>query len=196
MKKILIATSNAHKVSEVKDILASLNMEVDLVTPKELANGEKIGEPVEDGSTFKENSYKKAKFYYDLFKMPTLADDSGICIDFYDGKPGIYSARWLSELSYKEKNEKICTEMKDSSNRGAKFVCGITYIDEDGARYYEGVLKGKIADWPMGEEGFGYDPIFIGEGQDKSTALLGEEYKKYNSHRALALRKMVEDFEK
>ncbi len=196
MKKILIATSNAHKVSEVKDILASLNMEVDLVTPKELANGEKIGEPVEDGSTFKENSYKKAKFYYDLFKMPTLADDSGICIDFYDGKPGIYSARWLSELSYKEKNEKICTEMKGSSNRGAKFVCGITYIDEDGSRYYEGVLKGKIADWPMGEEGFGYDPIFIGEGQDKSTALLGEEYKKYNSHRALALRKMVEDFEK
>ena len=74
MKKILIATSNAHKVSEVKDILASLNYEVDLITPKHLANGKDIGEPVEDGSTFKENSYKKAKFYYDLFKMPTIAE--------------------------------------------------------------------------------------------------------------------------
>ena len=196
MKKILIATSNAHKVSEVKDILASLNYEVDLITPKHLANGKDIGEPVEDGSTFKENSYKKAKFYYDLFKMPTIADDSGICIDFYDGKPGIYSARWLSELSYKDKNNKICDEMKDSTNRGAQFVCGITYIDDNGVSYYEGVINGQIAKMPMGEEGFGYDPIFVQEGQTLSTAQLGEEYKKYNSHRALALRKMVEDFEK
>lgn len=196
MKKILIATSNAHKVSEVKDILASLNFDVDLVTPKQMAEGKDLGEPIEDGNTFKENSYKKAKFYYDLFKMPTIADDSGICIDFYDGKPGIHSARWLSELSYKDKNEKICNEMKGSDNRGAQFVCGITYIDEDGVRYYEGVIKGKIADAPMGLEGFGYDPIFVQDGQTKSTALLGEEYKKYNSHRALALRKMVEDFEK
>lgn len=196
MKKILIATSNAHKVSEVKDILASLNYEVDLITPKQLANGKDIGEPVEDGSTFKENSYKKAKFYYDLFKMPTIADDSGICIDFYDDKPGIYSARWLSELSYKDKNNKICEEMKDSTNRGAKFVCGITYIDDNGVYYYEGVINGQIAKMPMGEEGFGYDPIFVQEGQTLSTAQLGEEYKKYNSHRALALRKMVEDFEK
>ncbi len=196
MKKILIATSNAHKVSEVKDILASLNYEVDLITPKQLANGKDIGEPVEDGSTFKENSYKKAKFYYDLFKMPTIADDSGICIDFYDGKPGIYSARWLSKLSYKDKNNKICDEMKDSTNRGAQFVCGITYIDDNGVSYYEGVINGQIAKMPMGEEGFGYDPIFVQEGQTLSTAQLGEEYKKYNSHRALALRKMVEDFEK
>ena len=196
MKKILIATSNKHKVSEVKDILDSLNFKCELVTPDILAKGRDIGEPIEDGNSFKENSYKKAKFYYDLFKMPTIADDSGICIDFYDGKPGIYSARWLSDLSYIEKNNKICKEMKDSTNRGAKFVCNITYIDENGVRYYEGILNGSISDMPRGVDGFGYDPIFIVDGQTKTTAELGEEFKKYNSHRALALRKMVLDFEK
>ena len=196
MKKILIATSNAHKAREVKDILNSLNFECELVTPKMLANGKDIGEPVEDGNSFKENSFKKAKFYYDLFKMPTIADDSGLCIDFYNGGPGIYSARWLSELSYNEKNNKICTEMKGSNNRGAKFVCGITYIDESCEKYFEGVINGTIASLPMGNEGFGYDPIFVPNGENVSTAMLGEEYKKYNSHRALALRKMVEDFEK
>ncbi len=195
MKKILIATSNAHKVKEVKDIFDSLNFEVELITPKDL-DPINLNEPVEDGNSFKENSYIKAKYYYDLYHMPTIADDSGICIDFYDGKPGIYSARWLKELSYKEKNIKITEELKNSTNRGAQFVCGITYIDDSQSLYFEGVLKGSIADVPCGTEGFGYDPIFIIDGQSKTTAELGEEFKKYNSHRALALRKLVEYFEK
>ena len=195
MKKILIATSNAHKVKEVKDIFDSLNFDVELITPKDLDPNNK-NEPVEDGDSFKENSYIKAKFYYDLYHIPTIADDSGICIDFYDGKPGIYSARWLKELSYKEKNEKITNDLKDSDNRGAQFVCGITYIDDDQTLYFEGVLKGSIANKPQGLEGFGYDPIFIIDGQSKTTAELGEDFKKYNSHRALALRKLVEYFEK
>ncbi len=195
MKKILIATSNAHKVKEVKDIFDSLNFEVELITPKDL-DPINLNEPVEDGNSFKENSYIKAKYYYDLYHMPTIADDSGICIDFYDGKPGIYSARWLKELSYKEKNIKITEELKNSTNRGAQFVCGITYIDDSQSLYFEGVLKGSIADTPCGTEGFGYDPIFIIDGQSKTTAELGEEFKKYNSHRALALRKLVEYFEK
>ncbi len=195
MKKILIATSNTHKVKEVKDIFDSLNFDVELITPKDLDPYNK-NEPVEDGDSFKENSYIKAKFYYDLYHIPTIADDSGICIDFYDGKPGIYSARWLKELSYKEKNEKITNDLKDSDNRGAQFVCGITYIDDDQTLYFEGILKGNIANKPQGLEGFGYDPIFIIDGQSKTTAELGEDFKKYNSHRALALRKLVEYFEK
>lgn len=195
MKKILIATSNAHKVKEVKDIFDSLNFEVELITPKDLEYIN-LNEPVEDGNSFKENSYIKAKYYYDLYHMPTIADDSGICIDFYDGKPGIYSARWLKELSYKEKNIKITDELKNSTNRGAQFVCGITYIDDSQSLYFEGVLKGSIADMPHGVKGFGYDPIFIIDGQSKTVAELGEEFKKYNSHRALALRKLVEYFEK
>ena len=195
MKKILIATSNAHKVKEVKDIFDSLNFSVQLLTPKDL-DPNNSNEPIEDGNSFKDNSYIKAKFYYDLYHMPTIADDSGICIDFYDGKPGIYSARWLKELSYKEKNIKITSELEGSNNRGAQFVCGITYIDDNQTLYFEGVLNGSIAFKPQGEEGFGYDPIFIIDGQSKTTAELGEEFKKYNSHRALALRKLVEYFEK
>ncbi len=108
----------------------------------------------------------------------------------------LYSARWLSNLSYKEKNEKITSELKGSNNRGGQFVCGITYIDNDETLYFEGVLNGSIADTPQGIEGFGYDPIFIIDGQTKTTAQLGEDFKKYNSHRALALRKLVEYFEK
>ena len=195
MKKILIATSNAHKVKEVKDIFDSLNFSVQLLTPKDL-DPNNSNEPIEDGNSFKDNSYIKAKFYYDLYHMPTIADDSGICIDFYDGKPGIYSARWLKELSYKEKNIKITSELEGSNNRGAQFVCGITYIDDNQTLYFEGVLNGSIAFKPQGEEGFGYDPIFIIDGQSKTTAELGEEFKKYNSHRALALRKLVAYFEK
>lgn len=194
MKKILMATGNLHKIVEVKDILNSLDIDVEIVSPKQLDPNCK--EPIEDGTSFKENSYIKAKYYYDLFKLPTIADDSGICIDFYDGKPGIYSARWMADLSYEERNKKITDEMKDSNKRNASFVCGITYIENDDVHYYEGVLEGKIADTPSGTKGFGYDPIFVMNGQNKTMADLGEEFKKYNSHRALALRKMVANLEK
>ncbi len=190
-----MATGNLHKISEVKDILNSLNVEVEIVSPKQLDPS--CDEPVEDGKTFKDNSYIKAKYYHDLFNLPTIADDSGICIDYYDGAPGIYSARWMPELSYEEKNKKITNDLKGSDNRGAQFVCGITYIDEFGnVSYHEGVLEGKIADAPSGTKGFGYDPVFVMNGQELTMADLGEEFKKYNSHRALALRKLVESLEK
>ena len=190
-----MATGNLHKISEVKDILNSLNVEVEIVSPKQLDPS--CDEPVEDGKTFKDNSYIKAKYYHDLFNLPTIADDSGICIDFYDGAPGIYSARWMPELSYEEKNKKITDDLKGSDNRGAQFVCGINYIDEFGnVSYHEGVLEGKIADVPSGTKGFGYDPVFVMNGQELTMADLGEEFKKYNSHRALALRKLVESLEK
>lgn len=195
MKKILMATGNLHKISEVKDILNSLNVEVEIVSPKQLDPS--CDEPVEDGKTFKDNSYIKAKYYHDLFNLPTIADDSGICIDYYDGAPGIYSARWMPEMSYEEKNKKITSDLKGSDNRGAQFVCGITYIDEFGnVSYHEGILEGKIADVPSGTKGFGYDPVFVMNGQELTMADLGEEFKKYNSHRALALRKLVESLEK
>ena len=194
MKKILMATGNQHKFNEVKDILTSLNFNYEIISLGQLDM--LIEEPLENGTSFKENSYIKAKYYHDLSKLPTIADDSGICIDFYNGKPGIYSARWMNGLAYEKRNKKIIEEMKDSDNRKARFICGITFIDDDKTFYYEGVLNGKIADAPYGNKGFGYDPIFVVDGQNKTLAQLGEEYKKYHSHRALALRRMVQDFEK
>lgn len=193
MKKILIATGNAHKIQEFKDILKYLNVEVELISPKDLGSYE---EPIENGKTYEENSYIKAKFFYDKFHLPTIADDSGVEIDFYDGKPGIYSARFLGDMSYRDRNIYITNEMKGSENRGASFHCVITYIENDIVNYYKGTLYGKIANEPKGDEGFGYDPIFICNGFNSTNAQLGQDFKNHHSHRALALRKWAKDFEK
>lgn len=192
MEKILIATGNPHKVSEFKEILEVLDINVELVSPKDLGE---YSEPVENGNSYAENSYIKAKYYYDLYHLPTLADDSGIEIDFYDGKPGIYSARFLSDLSYKDRNAHIINEMKDSDNRGAKFKCYVTYIKDDKVSNYEGIVEGSIAFDAKGDEGFGYDPIFIPKGESKSNAQLGQDYKNRYCHRAIALQKWAKDYE-
>lgn len=193
MKKIFIATGNQHKVEEFSDIFKTMNLDVKLVSPKDFND---TSEPVEDGNTYEENSYIKAKFYYDKYHLPTIADDSGVEIDFFDGKPGIYSARFLDGKPYREKNEYITSQMKGSTNRGASFHCAVTYIENDVVKTYKGIVYGTIAEKPMGVEGFGYDPIFITNGYDKTNALMGQEFKNEHSHRAIALRKWAEDFEK
>lgn len=193
MKKIFIATGNQHKVEEFSDIFKTMNLDVELVSPKDFND---TSEPVEDGNTYEENSYIKAKFYYDKYHLPTIADDSGVEIDFFDGKPGIYSARFLDGKPYREKNEYITSQMKGSTNRGASFHCAVTYIENDVVKTYKGIVYGTIAEKPMGVEGFGYDPIFITNGYDKTNALMGQEFKNEHSHRAIALRKWAEDLEK
>lgn len=192
MKKILVATGNPHKVIEFKEITDDLGLDIEYVCPKDFNDD---SEPDENGNSYKENSYIKAKYYYDKYHLPTIADDSGIEIDFYDGKPGIYSSRWMHELSYKDKNSKILEEMKDSNNRGASFHCAITYIENDNVKQYEGIVHGHIANKIQGDKGFGYDPIFISDGQELSNGQLGDDFKKKYSHRALALRKWAEDYE-
>lgn len=188
----MVATGNDHKIEEFKAILNNLGVNVELISPKDFNDD---SEPVEDGNSYQENSYIKAKYYYDKYHYPTIADDSGVEIDFYDGKPGIYSARFLSDMNYKERNEYITNEMKDSNNRNASFHCVITYIEDDIVKNYEGILYGKIAQKPKGNEGFGYDPIFIADGFNDTNASLGQEFKNNHSHRAIALRKWALDNE-
>ncbi|MDO4500155.1 MAG: RdgB/HAM1 family non-canonical purine NTP pyrophosphatase [Erysipelotrichaceae bacterium] len=192
MEKLFIATGNAHKITEFKEIFKTLGLEFDVVCPKDFNDD---SEPNENGNSYAENSYIKAKYYYDKYKIPTIADDSGIEIDFYDGKPGIYSARFLPELNYKDKNNHILNEMRGSDNRGASFHCLATYIKDDVAKSYEGILYGHIADIQDGSKGFGYDPIFVAEGQTETNAVLGEEFKNKYSHRAIALGKWAKDLE-
>lgn len=192
MKTILIATGNSHKIQEFKEIFEVLNVKANLVSPKDLGE---YSEPIEDGKTYTENSIIKAKYYYDMYHLPTLADDSGIEIDFYDGKPGIYSARFLSDLSYVDKNNHIVNEMKNSDNRGARFKCYVTYIENDIIKTYEGTVEGTIAYKPEGEAGFGYDPIFIPKGETKTNAELGQDYKNRFCHRAIALKKWAKEYE-
>ena len=192
MKKLFIASSNAHKLEEIRDILNRNGIsDIEIVCPKDLDIKE---EPVEDGSTFEENAYIKASFYHDIVGYPTIADDSGICIDFFDGKPGIHSARFMPELDYPERNARIVEMMKDTDNRGARFVDVLCFIDKDNKiNYYKGVNEGEIARKPAGVKGFGYDPIFLIPEYGMTEAELGEDYKNEYSHRAKALKGWIVD---
>ena len=191
MKKLLVASSNKHKLSEIEDILKINGCDIQIVSPEELGCKE---EPDENGSTFEENAFIKADFYYQRYHLPTLADDSGICIDFFDGKPGIHSARFLPEMNYQQKCQYIIDQLKDSDNRGAQFVDCMCFIEVNGnVNYYKGINRGYIAKKIAGDKGFGYDPIFVIPEYNKTEAELGEEYKNRYSHRAIALKKWIID---
>lgn len=191
MNRLFIASNNSDKIKEIREILSMNGIEMELLCPREMNCHE---EPVEDGETFEENAYIKARFYYDLFHIPTIADDSGICIDYFGGKPGIHSARFLPEMNYPEKCRYIVEVMKDVKDRGARFVDCLCFIDKDGnTHYYRGENEGRIAEEPAGDRGFGYDPIFLIPEFGKTEAELGETYKNVYSHRAKALKKWIVD---
>lgn len=185
--KLIAATNNAHKVVEFKRILEPLGFTV--LSQKEA--GIHV-EAEETGTTFEENAYLKAKAVYDASGLPTVADDSGIVVDALDGAPGVYSARYGGPgLNDVGRYEKLLHEMEGvpDAKRTARFVCAISLVlSPDKAFSFTGVCEGKIGHGPRGENGFGYDPIFmVGE---KSTAELSPEEKDKISHRGQALRKM------
>ena len=157
------------------------------------------GDVEETGETFEENAIIKAETIYNALKMPTVADDSGLMVDYLDGKPGVYSARYSGENATDEKNNaKLLEEMKDihDTHRNAKFVCVICCILEDGREIIaHGECVGKIAYNLIGEGGFGYDPLFVVSG-GKSFAQLTAEEKDKISHRGNALRILKEQLKK
>ena len=185
--KLIAATNNAHKVVEFKRILEPLGFTV--LSQKEA--GIHV-EAEETGTTFEENAYLKAKAVYDASGLPTVADDSGIAVDALNGAPGVYSARYGGpSLKDVDRYEKLLHEMDGvpDEKRTARFVCAISLIlSSDQVFGFTGVCEGKIGYGPRGENGFGYDPIFMVG--DKSTAELLPEDKDKISHRGQALRKM------
>lgn len=190
MKKLLIATNNQNKMHEFKLIFKELNFDVELISPNDLNDST---EPVENGQSYQENAIIKAKFYFDRYHIPTIADDSGMNVKFLNDFPGIYSARFMSTHSYNEKNDAIIRIMEDAPNRDASFVCVIAYINENGEiKTFEGINDGKIAYKQSGDEGFGFDPLFVIPEFNKTEAELGFAYKNKYSHRALACRKLVD----
>lgn len=193
MKKILIATKNNHKVREFKEILEPMGYEVlSLLDIKEDV------EIDETGTTFEENALIKAKTIHEKYKCEVISDDSGICIDYFDGKPGVFSSRWLGEdTSYDVKNAYILKEVGDSTNRGAKYVCAIAHVLENGeANVYTGICAGEIAYKAEGEKGFGYDPIFYYPAYNTTLANVSEEAKNAISHRGNAIVKLLEGMKK
>ncbi len=186
MNKIVMATNNANKLREVREILSPLGIEV--VSQKEA--GVEC-EPEESGSTFRENSEIKAVTVYNAYaekkhkNIAVIADDSGLCVDALDGRPGVYSARYAPKG---QECARLLDEMRDvpEEQRTARFVCNITYIDVYGEDFhFEGVCEGKIGYDERGGNGFGYDPVFMYGG--RTLAEMTSEEKNSISHRAKAL---------
>ena len=193
MKTLIFATGNAHKAYEVKKMLEGLDVRV--LTLKDAGLDLEIEET---GKTFRENSLIKARAVYNASKHAVLADDSGIEIDAFDGAPGVYSSRFMGEdTPYPVKCAAILERMKEvpDEERGADFRCVMSFIapDAEGRPHEfveEGAVYGRIAHSPAGENGFGYDPIFLLPERGVTTAELSDEEKNAISHRGLALQAM------
>jgi len=184
--EIALGTGNEHKVFEINEIVKGVNKNIVFVLPKGEFN------PVEDGSTFEENSLIKAREGARLSGMLTLADDSGLCIDALNGAPGLYSARYAGTQD--EKIARILKELDGKEDRKAKFVCCMTLVDKDGNVVHttRGECHGHIIKERKGTNGFGYDPVFMPDGFDITLAEMSEDGKNAISHRGRALVKMLD----
>ena len=190
--KIVFATNNKHKLEEIKDILGK-NFEI--VSLTEIGCHEDIPET---GSTLQENARQKSTYVVEHYNQNCFADDTGLEVEALNGEPGVYSARYAEGTDHdSEANmRKLLAKMEGQSNRKACFRTVISLIIDGVEHQFEGKVEGRIATEKHGKEGFGYDPIFIPEGYDKSFAELGEEIKNQISHRARAVKKLAEYLEK
>ena len=186
--KLLLATKNHDKVLEIQDKFSDLKG-LEILSMKDF---DVFPDVVEDGMTFEENALKKAREVASLFKLPVLADDSGLVVDALGGEPGIYSARYAGEgVSNEFRNRYLLEKMKDvdRDKRSARFVCVIAMVI-DGREYVEqGICKGSITFEMRGAKGFGYDPVFFISDLDKTMAELTLAEKNRISHRSKALDK-------
>lgn len=195
MKKLILASNNAKKVKEIKEILEGLPIEV-----KSLKDEGIDIDVVEDGKTFEENAKKKAKEIYEFLLSKgkkdfiVLADDSGLEVDYLNGEPGIYSARYAGEHGNDDKNnEKLLENLEGvpKEKRGAQFVCQLSLFTDKGEYYtVRGEVRGFIIESIQGKGGFGYDPLFFYEPFNKTFGELEAEEKNKISHRGIALIKL------
>ncbi len=189
VKQLLVATGNAGKLAEFRQLLSV--DKIDIVGLDSFAN---IIEVEENGATFAENSRLKAIGYAGQTGMTALADDSGLEIDALDGRPGVHSARYLGDVTFDFRMENILMELAANGvERNARFVCCISIADPSGkiVAQEEGICEGVIAYKPRGNNGFGYDPIFIPNGFENTFGELNDAIKNENSHRSVAISKII-----
>ena len=189
--KLIIASNNAHKVGEIKQILGSRFDEI-----LSLREAGVCHETIEDGDSFIANSLKKAREIAEITGCAALADDSGICVDAIGGAPGIYSARYAGvdsdDLRDKANCDLLLKNLSGVSDRSAHFTCAIALVYPDGREVVaEGYIYGEIIDEFRGDNGFGYDPLFLPTGYTRTTAELSESEKNSISHRANALAELL-----
>jgi XTP/dITP diphosphohydrolase len=192
-QKIVIASTNRHKIREIKQILDFSGF-----TFHSLEQYSNLPEAVEDASSFEENAIIKAKHYYEHTRLPVIADDSGLVIPALNGEPGVYSARYAGEGStYPENNALLLSRMEDlaGNDRSAYFVCNIVFYDGKKLVSAEGRAEGEIIISPRGKSGFGYDPLFYYPSGGKTFAEMTAEEKNKVSHRSRALQSLREKLE-
>lgn len=197
--KIVFATNNQHKLQEIRDILGS---EFEIVSLKDIGCDVDIPET---GNTIEENAMQKAQYVYDHYNLSCFADDTGLEVEALNGEPGVHSARYAEGTDHDSEANmaKLLRNLEGKDNRKARFrtvialiqkqdvcPCGCTSIKK--VNRFEGIVDGSIATEKHGTAGFGYDPIFVPEGYDKSFAELGESIKNGISHRARAVAKLAE----
>lgn len=197
--KIVFATNNQHKLQEIRDILGS---EFEIVSLKDIGCDVDIPET---GNTLEENAMQKAQYVYDHYNLSCFADDTGLEVEALNGEPGVHSARYAEGTDHDSEANmaKLLRNLEGKDNRKARFrtvialiqkqdvcPCGCTSIKK--VNRFEGIVDGSIATEKHGTAGFGYDPIFVPEGYDKSFAELGERIKNGISHRARAVAKLAE----
>ena len=186
--RLLIGTNNSHKFNEIKHLMPE---KFELVSQTELT----IPSPVETGLTFVENAIIKARHASYKSGLPTIADDSGLTVDALEGKPGVFSARFGGPNATDRQNcEKLLKEMEGKKDRTACFHCIVVLVRNaiDPTPYIaQGMLKGELLQRPLGEEGFGYDPIFFLPEYKKTLAELHPLEKNKISHRAIAIHQLI-----
>ena len=197
--KIVFATNNQHKLQEIRDILGS---EFEIVSLKDIGCDVDIPET---GNTLEENAMQKAQYVYDHYNLSCFADDTGLEVEALNGEPGVHSARYAEGTDHDSEANmaKLLRNLEGKDNRKARFRTVICYIEKKDVcpcgctsikkvNRFEGIVDGSIATEKHGTAGFGYDPIFVPEGYDKSFAELGESIKNGISHRARAVAKLAE----
>lgn len=182
MNKIILASNNQHKVEEIQQIVNDF----EIVTLNEINFTDDVEETAD---TFEGNAHLKATTIFEAKKLPTLADDSGLEVEALNGAPGVFSKRYAGTERSEDNIKKLLQALEGKENRRAQFRTVLCYFDGNQAYYFEGIVKGEIITEKRGEEGFGYDPIFIPEGYDKTFAELGATIKNKISHRAIAVQK-------
>jgi XTP/dITP diphosphohydrolase len=181
VKTVIVATHNAHKLAEIAlTMKALLGPGIELVQTEGKA-------PVEDGATFEENALIKARAAFRHSGQPSLADDSGICVDALDGAPGIHSSRYSEDGSDSANLAFLLENMKGVQNRAATFVCAVAFVSKDGERVVRAEWHGVLRAVAKGKGGFGYDPIFAPSGLTGTAAEMTELEKAAFSHRGRAL---------
>lgn len=181
-KVICLASNNAHKLEEISKVLGLKGINVKSL--KECGISEELPE---DGDTLEANAAQKAEYVYNKYGITCLSDDSGLEIDALNGRPGVHSAHYSGSRSAEANIQKVLEELNGHQNRSARFRTVLAEAGPEGTKLYEGSVKGVITEEPKGAGGFGYDPIFVPEGESRTFAEMSSEEKNGMSHRSRAL---------